>query len=125
MITLTDRVMPRTGLPSTGVNDAELLAELEPAGERLLERHLATAKEWFPHEFVPWSRGRDFVEGEEFDPEDGVAPRRRAQRAAARTSSPRTTSRTTTAPSCRTSATTRCGASGTAGGPPRRAATRS
>jgi len=51
------------------VNDDALLAELEPAGARLLDRHLGTAKEWFPHEMVPWSRGRDFVDGEEFDPD--------------------------------------------------------
>ena len=48
----------------TNVNDAELLEELVPTGEQLLDRHLSTAKEWFPHEFVPWSRGRDFVPGE-------------------------------------------------------------
>ena len=50
------------------MNDEALLAELEPTGARLLDRHLGTAKEWFPHEMVPWSRGRDFVEGEAFDP---------------------------------------------------------
>ena len=31
--------------------------------EALLERHLAQAKEWFPHEIVPWSLGRDFEPG--------------------------------------------------------------
>ena len=36
------------------------ISELEPTVARLLERHLSTAKEWFPHEVVPWSRGRDF-----------------------------------------------------------------
>jgi acyl-[acyl-carrier-protein] desaturase len=56
------------------VNDAELLAELVPTGEQLLDRHLATAKEWFPHEFVPWSRGRDFVPGEQFDPDASSIP---------------------------------------------------
>jgi len=56
------------------VNDAELLAELVPTGERLLDRHLATAKEWFPHEFVPWSRGRDFEPGEPFDPDTSPMP---------------------------------------------------
>jgi acyl-[acyl-carrier-protein] desaturase len=40
--------------------DAALLHELTPVVEQLLERHLASAKEWFPHEVVPWSRGRDF-----------------------------------------------------------------
>lgn len=39
------------------------LAELEPVAARLLERHLTGAKEWFPHEVVPWSRGRDFEPG--------------------------------------------------------------
>jgi acyl-[acyl-carrier-protein] desaturase len=52
------------------VKDEELLIELEPTGARLFERHLNTAKEWFPHEMVPWSRGRDFVEGEPFDPSE-------------------------------------------------------
>lgn len=45
-----------------------LLAELEPTAARLLDRHLASSKEWFPHELVPWSRGRDFEPGEDWDP---------------------------------------------------------
>ena len=40
--------------------DHDLLAELEPVDERLLDRHLAMAKEWLPHEYIPWSLGRDF-----------------------------------------------------------------
>jgi acyl-[acyl-carrier-protein] desaturase len=56
------------------MNDAELLVALAPTAERLLERHLGTAKEWFPHEFVPWSRGTDFVVGEEFDPDTAALP---------------------------------------------------
>jgi acyl-[acyl-carrier-protein] desaturase len=42
------------------VNDAALLQELSPAAEALMERHLSTSKSWYPHEFVPWSMGRDF-----------------------------------------------------------------
>ena len=38
-----------------------LLHALEPAVESNLERHLATAKEWMPHDYVPWSQGRDFA----------------------------------------------------------------
>ena len=49
---------------------ATLISELEPTVEQLLERHLAGAKEWFPHDLVPWSRGRDFVAGEEWDPRE-------------------------------------------------------
>jgi len=42
------------------LTDQQVLLELEPAAERLLERHLAVAEEWFPHVYVPWSQGRDF-----------------------------------------------------------------
>jgi acyl-[acyl-carrier-protein] desaturase len=52
------------------VNDAGLLSELTPTAATLVDRHLGTAKEWFPHEMVPWSRGRDFAEAEGFDPGD-------------------------------------------------------
>ena len=37
-----------------------LLRELEPVVETNLNRHLDVAKEWFPHEYVPWSQGTDF-----------------------------------------------------------------
>ncbi|HUP75129.1 MAG TPA: acyl-ACP desaturase [Acidimicrobiales bacterium] len=35
-----------------------ITAELVPVVETLLERHLATTHEWFPHEYVPWGRGK-------------------------------------------------------------------
>src|SRR3954454_16648372 len=38
----------------------QLLQELEPVVERELERHLGAAKEWFPHEYVPWIEGRNY-----------------------------------------------------------------
>ena len=38
----------------------QLLRELEPVAEAELNRHLGVAKEWFPHEYVPWSQGTDF-----------------------------------------------------------------
>jgi acyl-[acyl-carrier-protein] desaturase len=50
-------------------NDTALRLELIPAVERLLERHLGMAKEWFPHEMVPWSRGEDFTPGETWEPD--------------------------------------------------------
>src|SRR3546814_19753681 len=46
------------------------LAELEPTAERLLDRHLTSAKEWFPHDLVPWSRGRDFEDDYEWSPDE-------------------------------------------------------
>jgi acyl-[acyl-carrier-protein] desaturase len=56
----------------------ELLMELEPVVAGELDRHLSTAKEWFPHEYVPWSQGRDYdgpFGGEAWSPEDSkVSP---------------------------------------------------
>jgi acyl-[acyl-carrier-protein] desaturase len=42
------------------MDQAALLRELEPVVEANLNRHLASAKEWFPHAYVPWSEGADF-----------------------------------------------------------------
>lgn len=36
--------------------DAFILNALLPDVERLMDRHLATTKEWFPHDLVPWDR---------------------------------------------------------------------
>ncbi|MGH9085920.1 MAG: acyl-ACP desaturase [Acidimicrobiales bacterium] len=49
-----------------------LLAELEPTAARLLDRHLSSSKEWFPHELVPWGQGEDFEPGYEWSPEDAT-----------------------------------------------------
>ncbi len=42
------------------IEERDLLGELEPVVEELLERHLRMAKEWFPHDYIPYSLGRDF-----------------------------------------------------------------
>lgn len=49
-----------------------LLHELEPVVEESLNRHLATAQPWQPHDYIPWSRGRDFafLGGQDWAPED-------------------------------------------------------
>ena len=36
------------------MNEVDLLHELAPVAERLLERHITQSKEWFPHALVPW-----------------------------------------------------------------------
>lgn len=56
------------------VDDLALLNELEPTVATLIDRHLASVKEWFPHEYVPWSRGRDFEADEEWDPREFEIP---------------------------------------------------
>jgi acyl-[acyl-carrier-protein] desaturase len=50
----------------------DVLVELEPVVAANLDRHLSMAKEWHPHDYVPWSRGRDFafLGGEDWTPED-------------------------------------------------------
>ncbi len=53
------------------LSQTDLLRELEPVVEANLERHLTVAKEWMPHEYVPWSEGRNFdgvLGGEAWDP---------------------------------------------------------
>ncbi|MDT7561917.1 MAG: acyl-[acyl-carrier-protein] desaturase, partial [Pseudonocardiales bacterium] len=51
---------------------AWLLQELEPVVTENLERHLSMAKEWMPHEYVPWSQGRDYADlgGTDWDPNE-------------------------------------------------------
>jgi len=51
---------------------AAVLYELEPVVAQNLDRHLEMSREWFPHDYVPWSRGRDFafLGGEDWQPED-------------------------------------------------------
>lgn len=38
----------------------QLLIDLEPTAARLLDRHLKIAEDWYPHEYIPYSQGRDF-----------------------------------------------------------------
>ncbi|MEV5505506.1 acyl-ACP desaturase [Streptomyces orinoci] len=52
--------------------DTRLLCALEEVVEAELNRHLKAAKEWMPHEYVPWSDGRNFdgvMGGEAWAPE--------------------------------------------------------
>jgi hypothetical protein len=102
--------------------DHDLLAELEPVAERLLDRHLAMAKDWLPTStcLEPGPRRRCRA----LDPDQprltGVA-----QAGFEVTCSPRTTCPATTGNSSPPSAATGPGGPGRTAGPPRRAATRS
>jgi len=58
-------------------DDTRLLFDLEPVVAENLERHLTAAKEWMPHEYVPWGLGRDYADlgGEPWDPDQSrLAP---------------------------------------------------
>ncbi len=55
------------------LSQTQMLMELEQVVEQNLNRHLTVAKEWFPHEYVPWSDGRNFdgpLDGDPWRPED-------------------------------------------------------
>ncbi len=56
------------------MNEVQLLHELTTVAEQLTARHYDTCKPWYPHEFVPWSLGRDFVEGEQWDAREVPLP---------------------------------------------------
>ncbi|MEV0004897.1 acyl-ACP desaturase [Micromonospora sp. NPDC050980] len=61
----------------TVLSQTALLTELEPVVEKNLDRHLSLAKEWFPHEYVPWSAGRTFdgpLGGTAWSPADSTIP---------------------------------------------------
>ena len=42
------------------MNQTQLLGELDQVVAGELDRHEKVAREWFPHDYVPWSQGRDF-----------------------------------------------------------------
>ncbi len=52
------------------LNDRELLVELGPAASALLDSHLTLTREWFPHELIPFDRGRVVGTGERWSPAD-------------------------------------------------------
>jgi acyl-[acyl-carrier-protein] desaturase len=55
------------------MTQTQLLLELEQVVEENLNRHLKVAKEWMPHEYVPWSDGRNFdgvLDGDPWSPDD-------------------------------------------------------
>jgi len=61
----------------TVLSQTALLHELEVVVEKNLDRHLSIAKEWFPHEYVPWSEGRTFdgpLGGQAWTPADSQLP---------------------------------------------------
>jgi acyl-[acyl-carrier-protein] desaturase len=57
------------------MDDRSLLDALTPDAERLVERHLSTTKEWFPHELTPWERGAELRDAAgDWQPELPVDP---------------------------------------------------
>ncbi|MBF6180009.1 acyl-ACP desaturase [Nocardia otitidiscaviarum] len=48
----------------------EILTELEPVAGECVNRHLKMAKDWHPHDYVPWDEGRNFamLDGVDWEP---------------------------------------------------------
>ncbi|MGH3722886.1 MAG: acyl-ACP desaturase [Mycobacterium sp.] len=51
--------------------DLELMHELEPVVEANVNRHLGVTKDWSPHDYIPWSDGKNYkaLGGQDWDPE--------------------------------------------------------
>ncbi|MGW4532003.1 acyl-ACP desaturase [Nocardia sp. NPDC004340] len=49
----------------------EILTELESDAAAALNRHLSMAKDWHPHDYIPWDEGRNFAQlgGTDWEPE--------------------------------------------------------
>ncbi len=49
----------------------DLLTQLEPVVEKELNRHIAQAKNWYPHDYIPWDEGTNFAHlgGDDWTPE--------------------------------------------------------
>jgi len=56
---------------SQDLTQVQLLRELEPVAEENLNRHMKMTKDWNPHEFIPWSDGRNYyaLGGQDWEPE--------------------------------------------------------
>ncbi|MGB3770042.1 MAG: acyl-ACP desaturase [Rhodococcus sp. (in: high G+C Gram-positive bacteria)] len=42
-------------------SDQDLLSELEADAAHLLQKHIDAARDWQPHDYVPWDQGRNFA----------------------------------------------------------------
>jgi acyl-[acyl-carrier protein] desaturase len=55
---------------STELTDLQLLRELEPVVEQNINRHLRMRKDWNPHDYIPWSDGKNYyaLGGQDWEP---------------------------------------------------------
>lgn len=60
-------------MTATQWSQTDLLREMNQVVETNLNRHIGVAKEWYPHDFIPWSDGRNFdglMDGDPWSPDD-------------------------------------------------------
>jgi acyl-[acyl-carrier-protein] desaturase len=55
---------------STELTDLQLLRELEPVVEENINRHMRMRKDWNPHDYIPWSDGKNYyaLGGQDWEP---------------------------------------------------------
>ncbi|CAN5394026.1 acyl-ACP desaturase [soil metagenome] len=55
---------------SQDLSDVQLLRELSPVVEQNINRHMQMRKDWNPHDYIPWSDGKNFyaLGGQDWDP---------------------------------------------------------
>lgn len=56
------------------MDHADLLTELTPTLEVLVDRHLSRTKEWFPHELVPWERAGEATGAHSWSADEAPLP---------------------------------------------------
>src|SRR6202789_2881141 len=59
---------------SAELTNLQLLQELEPVVEKNINRHLSMHKNWKPHDYIPWSDGKNFyaLGGQDWEPGQSV-----------------------------------------------------
>src|ERR1700712_1880109 len=59
---------------STELTDLHLLRELEPVVEANINRHMRMRKDWNPHDYIPWSDGKNYyaLGGQDWEPGQSV-----------------------------------------------------
>ena len=53
------------------LTDLQLLTELQPVVEENINRHMKMAREWNPHDYIPWSDGKNYyaLGGQDWHPD--------------------------------------------------------
>ena len=56
---------------SEDLPNIELLRALEQVAEKLINRHMSMTKDWNPHDYIPWSEGKNYyaLGGQDWDPD--------------------------------------------------------
>src|SRR3954466_11892500 len=71
ILSATNRYRYLGGAMHENLTDLHLLHELEPVVEKLMNRHLSMRKDWNPHDYIPWSDGKNYyaLGGQDWDPD--------------------------------------------------------